>query len=147
LEPSTTIVFSKILCPVDFEHSLDALDFSITLAKQNDATLYVLNVAAIPMGGAELSSSSDPEPFWEVTARTRLELLAEEKLVSVTKHELVVRSGDAAVGILQAAVDEGVDLIVMATHGRKGLSHFFVGSVAEVVVREAHCPVLTIRPA
>jgi nucleotide-binding universal stress UspA family protein len=147
LEPSTTKVFSKILCPVDFEHSLDALDFSITLAKQNDATLYVLNVAAIPMGAAELSSSADPEPFWEVTARTRLELLAEEKLVSVTNHELMIRSGDAAVGILQAAIDEGVDVIVMATHGRKGLSHFFVGSVAEQVVRESTCPVLTIRPA
>jgi nucleotide-binding universal stress UspA family protein len=113
LEPSTTKVFSKILCPVDFEHSLDALDFSITLAKQNDATLYVLNVAAIPMGAAELSSSADPEPFWEVTARTRLELLAEEKLVSVTNHELMIRSG----------------------------------SVAEQVVRESTCPVLTIRPA
>jgi len=147
LEPSATKVFSKILCPVDFEHSLDALDFSITLAKQNDATLYVLNVAAIPMGAAELSSSADPEPFWEVTARTRLELLAEEKLVSVTNHELMIRSGDAAVGILQAAIDEGVDVIVMATHGRKGLSHFFVGSVAEQVVRESTCPVLTIRPA
>ncbi|HZY60385.1 MAG TPA: universal stress protein [Candidatus Binataceae bacterium] len=147
MEPSTTKVFSKILCPVDFEHSLDALDFSITLAKQNDATLYVLNVAAIPMGAAELSSSADPEPFWEVTARTRLELLAEEKLVSVTNHELMIRSGDAAVGILQAAIDEGVDVIVMATHGRKGLSHFFVGSVAEQVVRESTCPVLTIRPA
>ena len=147
MEPSTTKVFSKILCPVDFEHSLDALDFSITLAKQNDATLYVLNVTAIPMGAAELSSSADPEPFWEVTARTRLELLAEEKLVSVTNHELMIRSGDAAVGILQAAIDEGVDVIVMATHGRKGLSHFFVGSVAEQVVRESTCPVLTIRPA
>ena len=147
MEPSTTKAFSKILCPVDFEHSLDALDFAIRLANQNNATLCALNVAAIPMGAAELSSSADPEPFWEVTARTRLELLAEEKLVSVVKHELMTRSGDPAVGILQAAIDAGVDLIVMATHGRKGLSHFFVGSVAEQVVRESRCPVLTIRPA
>jgi universal stress protein A len=51
------------------------------------------------------------------------------------------------VGILQAAADARIDLIVMATHGRKGLSHFFIGSVAEQVVREATCPVLTIRPA
>jgi universal stress protein A len=141
-----TKIFNKILCPVDFDHSLHALDFAIRLTNQNDATLYVLNVAAIPMGAAELSSSADTEPFWEVTARTRLELLAEEKLVSAVKYELMTRSGDAAAGILQAAVDAGADVIVMATHGRKGLSHFFIGSVAEVVVRESTCPVLTIRP-
>jgi nucleotide-binding universal stress UspA family protein len=99
------------------------------------------------MGAAELSSSADPVPFWEVTARTRLELLTEEKLVSIVKYELITRSGDAAIGILQAAADAGVDLIVMATHGRRGLSHFFIGSVAERVVRESTCPVLTVRPA
>ena len=146
MEPSKNI-FNKILCPVDFDHSVDALDFAIRLARQNDATLYVLNVAAIPMGAAELSSSADPVPFWEVTARTRLELLTEEKLVSIVKYELITRSGDAAIGILQAAADAGVDLIVMATHGRRGLSHFFIGSVAERVVRESTCPVLTVRPA
>jgi hypothetical protein len=82
LEPSATKIFNKVLCPVDFDHSLYALDFGIRLAQQNEATLYVLNVAAIPMGAAELTSSGETEPFWEVTARTRLELLSEEKLVS-----------------------------------------------------------------
>jgi universal stress protein A len=147
LEPNATKILNKVLCPVDFEHSLEALDFAIRLAQQNDATLYVLNVAAIPMGAAELTSSGETEPFWEVTARSRLELIAKDKLTDQVKFELTTRSGDAAVGILQAAADAGADLIVMATHGRKGLSHFFIGSVAEQVVREATCPVLTIKPA
>ncbi|MGO9057345.1 MAG: universal stress protein [Candidatus Binataceae bacterium] len=145
MEPSTTKIFNKILCPIDFDHSLHALDFAIRLAWQNDAKLCVLNVAAIPIGAAELSSGLD-EPFWEVTAKTRLELLVEQKLVNAVEYELMTRSGDAAAGILLAAADAGVDLIVMATHGRSGISHFFLGSVAERVVREANCPVLTIRP-
>ena len=145
MEASTTKIFTRILCPIDFDHSLRALDFAIRLARQNDAKLCVLNVAAIPIGAAELTSGLD-EPFWEVTARTRLELIAEQKLVNKADYELMTRSGDAAAGILMAAADSHADLIVMATHGRTGISHFFVGSVAERVIREANCPVLTIRP-
>ena len=87
MEPSATKIFNKVLCPVDFDHSLEALDFAIRLARQNDAKLYVLNVAAIPMGAAELTSSGETEPFWEVTARTRLELIAKEKLVNTVEFE------------------------------------------------------------
>lgn len=144
---STTSIFNRILCPVDLEHSLGALDFAIKLAGQNGARLYVLYVAAIPLGAAELTSTADKEPFWEVTARKRLEMMAEEKLVGVIDdYELMTRSGDPAAAILNTRTDIGADLIVMATHGRTGISHFFVGSVAERVVRESSCPVLTIRP-
>ncbi len=146
MEPSTTKIFNKILCPVDFDHSLDALDFALKLARQNDAKLCVLNVAPIPIGAAELTSGLE-QPFWEVTAKARLELIAKQKLVNTVEYELITRSGDASAGILTAAVEEHIDLIVMSTHGRSGISHFFLGSVAERVVREASCPVLTIRPA
>jgi universal stress protein A len=147
LATTTTSVFSKILCPVDLEHSFKALEFAIRLAQQNSARLYVLYVATIPIGATELSSSADKEPFWEVTARKRLEMMAEEKLVGIfDDYELLTRSGEPAAGILMAQADIGADLIVMATHGRTGISHFFLGSVAERVVRESPCPVLTIRP-
>ncbi len=140
-------IFSKILCPIDLEHSLKALDFAIRLARQNGARLYVLYVAAIPIGAAELTSTADKEPFWEVTAKKRLELMAEEKLVGkIDDYELITRSGEPAAGILMAQAEIGADLIVMATHGRTGISHFFLGSVAERVVRESPCPVLTLRP-
>jgi len=147
LAASTTSIFTRILCPVDLEHSFIALDFAIRLAHQNGARLYVLNVVAIPISAAELTSTADKEPFWEVATRKRLELMAEEKLVGVADgYELLTRSGEPAAGILMAQADIGADLIVMATHGRTGISHFFVGSVAERVVRESSCPVLTIRP-
>ncbi|MGB9441534.1 MAG: universal stress protein [Desulfobacterales bacterium] len=54
--------------------------------------------------------------------------------------------GPAAEKIIEAAKDKDADMIVMATHGRTGLSHALMGSVAEKVVRQAPCPVLTIRP-
>jgi universal stress protein A len=147
LAVNTTSIFNRILCPVDLEHSFKALDFAIRLAQQNGARLYVLYVAAIPIGATELSSTADQEPFWEVTARKRLEMMAEEKLVGIfDDYELITRSGEPAAGILMAQADVRADLIVMATHGRTGISHFFLGSVAERVVRESSCPVLTLRP-
>jgi universal stress protein A len=133
LAASTTSIFSRILCPVDLEHSFKALDFAIRLALQNGARLHVLNVAAIPFGATELSSTADTAPFWEVVG-------------VADGYELLTRSGEPAAGILMAQADISADLIVMATHGRTGISHFFVGSVAERVVRESGCPVLTIRP-
>lgn len=147
LASSTTSIFSRILCPVDLDHSFKALDFAIRIARQNGARIYVLYVAAIPIGATELSSTADKEPFWESTARRRLELVAEEKLVGVANgYDLITRSGEPAAGITAAQAEIGADLIVMSTHGRTGISHFFLGSVAERVVREASCPVLTIRP-
>jgi universal stress protein A len=147
LESDSAPIFSRVLCPVDLEHSLKALDFAIRLARQNRAMLYVLHVVPIPIGATELSSSADEEPYWEVPARKRLEQMAEEKLAGVIDHyELLMRSGEPAARILMAQGEVGADLIVMATHGRSGLSHFFLGSVAERVVREAPCPVMTIRP-
>jgi nucleotide-binding universal stress UspA family protein len=147
LASATTKIFNRILCPIDFDHSLKALDFAIQLAAQNDAGLTVLNVAPIPIGAAELTPAGETEPFWEVNAKAQLDLLAKQKLVGVlANYELITRSGDAAAGILRTEVDVGADLVVMATHGRRGISHFFVGSVAEQVVRESVCPVLTIRP-
>jgi universal stress protein A len=147
LAADTTSIFKRILCPVVVEHSLKALDFAIRLTHQNGSKLYVLYVAAIPLGATELTSTADEEPYWEVAPRKRLETMAEEKLVGVVDgYELMTRSGEPAARILMAQGEIGADLIVMATHGRSGISHFFLGSVAERVVRESACPVLTIRP-
>jgi len=147
LASDTSSIFSRILCPVDPDHSLKALDFAIRLARQNSARLYVLYVAAIPIGATELTSAADEEPYWEVPGRQRLEQMAQEKLAAVySNYELMIRSGDPATRILLAQNETGSDLIVMATHGRTGLTHFFLGSVAERVVREARCPVMTVRP-
>jgi universal stress protein A len=61
------------------------------------------------------------------------------------KVEATVLTGKAVDGIIQFARDQNADLLVMCTHGRTGLSHVLMGSTAEAVVREAPCPVLTLR--
>ena len=69
-----------------------------------------------------------------------------QKIKGKARYQVEVMMGDPGVEILQAAKRQGADLIVMATHGRKGLRHLVLGSVAEHVVREAPCPVLTVKP-
>ena len=82
----------------------------------------------------------------EAAARVKLERLARQLVDGEVRYEVNVTTGEPGVEVLQAAKRLGADLIVMATHGRKGLRRFVVGSVAEHVVREASCPVLTVTP-
>jgi universal stress protein A len=82
----------------------------------------------------------------DLERQARLDLaqvLADEAAVKVVRRVVV---GIPYRKIVEVAADEKLDLIVMATHGRTGFSHLFLGSVAEKVVRTAPCPVLTIRP-
>jgi universal stress protein A len=130
--------FSNILCPVDFDqNSLAAVPYAAELALERNATLHLLHVL-------------DPEAFSfgkiESAAQTKLEQISHQKLKVGTRYELLVIAGDPAVEILQAATRLNIDLIVMATHGRTGLRRLALGSVAEPVVREARCPVLTVKP-
>jgi len=145
-------LFLRILSPVDFhDNSLAALEYAAQFARQYDATVYLLHV--IPPD--ELHRHRDvyrPEEsggadiHWaEKVAKEKLHEIAQQRLSGGIRYEILTRVGDAAVSILAAAAEVGAELIVMATHGRMGLSHFFLGSVAEQVVREASCPVLTIR--
>lgn len=142
-------LFDKILCPVDFdEPSMAALDFARGIAEQNRATLCVLHVAPIPMNASEMAPIPlEPYPVWEQIARARLEKVAAEHLEGRgVPFKIETRSGEASVGILAQAGEFKADLIVMATHGRKGVSHFFIGSVAEHVIRHASVPVLVVTP-
>jgi universal stress protein A len=135
--------FSNILCPVDFDrNSLAAVPYAAELAEKHNAVLYLLHVIHVhPTAEPGLS-------FGEAvaTAQTRLEQISHQKLKVGTRYELLVVIGDAAGEILQVATRLSIDLIVMATHGRTGLRRLALGSVAERVVREAQCPVLTIKP-
>ncbi len=142
-----------ILCPVDFsENSLMALEHATYFARQHDAKLYLLYV--IPTGEISLPSelyrrdekSGGADLVWaEKAAREKLQEMAHSRLNEGIRYEILVRGGDPATGILETAESIEAGMIVMATHGRTGLAHFFVGSVAERVVRESLCPVLTIR--
>ena len=82
----------------------------------------------------------------ERQAQERLEqvLTPEEQRAAYTAA-IVLRSGSPFVEVVRYARDEGVDLIVLGTHGRGAIAHMLLGSVAERVVRKAHCPVMTVR--
>jgi nucleotide-binding universal stress UspA family protein len=141
-------LFSKILCPIDFERdSMDALELAYRLAKQNSATVCLLTVIGVPPPAA---TALPPVPIFpnaefEEESRRRLEAVAQEKLAGIS-HEVFIASGNAAPEILNLAAEQKIDLIVMGTHGRTGVKHFILGSVAEHVVRESPVPVLTIHP-
>jgi len=100
------------------------------IVEQNEATIVLLHVA-----------ESDPARG----AEKRLAELAKELLDDKIPHRIEVAIGKPAVEILRVAQRDSADLIVMATHGRTGVDHFILGSVAEHVVRESPVPVLTVR--
>jgi nucleotide-binding universal stress UspA family protein len=136
-------IFNRILCPLDFEESsMTALGLAIQLARQNKAELYLLHVCptvTIPLGG----QATEPLTA-EQSSRKRLEEIAERDLAGI-HHEVLVTSGNAAEKVISVQAGLAADLIVMGTHGRGGLRRLIVGSVAERIVREASCPVLTTR--
>ena len=141
-------VFSRILCPIDFERdSMDVLELACELAKQNSATVCLLTVIGAPPAAATALApvALNPDPEFEAACVRRLEAIAREKLAGAS-HEIFVASGNAAPEILKLTADQGIDLIVMGTHGRSGLKRFLLGSVAERVVRESPVPVLTVHP-
>jgi universal stress protein A len=143
-------MFKKILCPVDFsEYTPEILEYAAGLAKQFAAELHVLHV--IP----NLNYFSPYESFLTPDNLTAIERNIENEVNSdfekATKNlgisvEKVIRKGVAFVEIIDYVKAKGIDLIVMGTHGRSGVEHILIGSVAEKVVRKAPCPVLTIRP-
>ncbi len=138
--------FSKILCPIDFEqHCMEALDIACELAQERNATIHLLHVARIPSEDMDVPVPFEADPRWERVARGKLERIAHDRLEGKVAYQIHVISGIPDADVARIAKELDVDLVVMATHGRKGLSHFILGSVAEHVMREAHCPVLTMR--
>jgi universal stress protein A len=138
--------FQKILCPVDFTpNSLVALEPAKDLALKYQARLYLLHVARIPNPDMDSAVAIAPHPQWERTAYDRLMRIARQKLGGVT-YEVVVKEGIPESGILEGINELGIDLVVMASHGRSGLAHLILGSVAEEVARSALCPVLLVKP-
>lgn len=88
----------------------------------------------------------EPNPVLsEGIAERELEKLVRQHLTSSASYQIITRRGDPALGIVTVADELSVDLIVMPTHGEKGIERMILGSVAERVVREAKRPVLTIR--
>jgi len=139
----------RILVPTDFSEPADAaLTYAIDLAAKLGASVLLVHVFDDPFIGAVYTGEYVPIP-----AEMRAEILADlrRKLAdAVTKRGHAELSPEVLIGptartIVEGARDRDVDLIVMGTHGRGGMSHLLLGSVAERVVRAATCPVLTVR--
>lgn len=137
--------YKTILCPVDFdENSLGALNHAIEIARHFGSKIILVHV--LPLITA-LGEVPPPVALYEdqlKDAEAKLADMAKQNLAGL-KHEEHVYTGDVIASILQAQAKHQPDLLVMATHGRRGLSRMFLGSVTEAVVRKATCPVLTVR--
>jgi universal stress protein A len=146
-----TIRLQKILLPTDFStYSATATKYACELATKFEAELHLLHTLEVHLSStpgfgmglavpsyvnesraaAEKSLAAVLDPKW-LTGRTVIQALVE---------------GSAKMEIVRYARTKEIDLIVLSTHGRTGLAHVLIGSVAENVVRTAPCPVLTVRP-
>jgi universal stress protein A len=134
----------KILFPTDFSDAgKHALHLATSLARDHGGQLVIVHVEEPPMayGGGELYYGVE-EPNREELLKMVADVVPTDPGVPCT-HKLLI--GDPAEAILQTADAESVDLIVLGTHGRRGLTRLLMGSVAEAVVRRANCPVLTVK--
>jgi len=146
--------FSKILAPTDFSDDSNlALRYTVELAQKFSAEVIVVHVdqPLAPVMVSELNPGLDFGTMNRIAEEQRmlalreLDRTTEQVRESGIKSRSLMRVGAPFLEIINAAQSEGADLIVMGTHGRTGLSHVLMGSVAERVVNKAPCPVLTIR--
>jgi nucleotide-binding universal stress UspA family protein len=137
-----------ILVPTDFSQASElAVHAAAIVARQNGARVTLLHVLGLPMLYDEDLEQARPEAReLEAAVHDHLDRVVEKLLGDLPDVKTaLLRDRSPAEAICQWALEQDVDLIVVATHGRTGLTHFLIGSVAERVVRHAPCPVLTMR--
>ena len=141
----------NILLPTDFsKHAKVALPFAIDLAKKYGAKLHLIHVFdenAFDPAFFSVSETTAVNYFTRI--ENGFEAEVEKFFGDLDCHGIniipILANGNAFVKIIEYAKENAIDLIVMGTHGRSGLSSILMGSVTEKVVHKAHCPVLTVR--
>jgi len=141
--------FKRILCPTDFsEPACTGIMAAGEMAKRFSAELILMHVVgAIPALDTPAGISSFDVAAYQRELTDSAERYLEERRAKVPEGvpvRTLVTHGEAGHEIVRVAEEEGVDLIVMATHGTTGWRHRIFGTVAEKVVRTAHCSVLTV---
>jgi nucleotide-binding universal stress UspA family protein len=144
------IALKRILVPVDFSPlSKKALQYAIKLADEFNAAVNLFHVVEPEVPPSFDGFMIAPPPLSDGTSESctnRLNKLASSaRSAGLDRVETAVGTGLAAHEIVEAAKEQDVDLIVIATHGYTGWKHFAIGSTAERVVRAAPCPVLVVR--
>lgn len=142
------ITIRRILCPVDFSHhSRRALDHALAIAKWYDSAVTALHVSPL-MPVAAYAPMSGMPPYVGLTPDARQALMRSMKEfaggASSVPVECEIAEGHASGAIVARASELSADLLVLGTHGRSGFERWVLGSVAEKVLRQARCPVLTV---
>lgn len=141
----------KILAPTDLsELSLAGVSCALELARTHDAELILYHVIGIADDWLSGRDEFDPVRGLIEDQQCLLDRFVREKLSDLSakvKVRQIVEIGVPYKRIVEKAEEEGVDMIIMSTHGRSGFDHMLIGGVTEKVVRRATCPVLSIRPA
>jgi nucleotide-binding universal stress UspA family protein len=152
-DPAVEEKFSirSILVPIDFSlHSKNALKYAVPLAEKFGASLHLVYVVEPTIYPADLGFGQVVLPGVEEELREKggeeLQSLMEKEIGGRVKSSCAVRTGNPHQEILREAEELGVALIVVATHGHSGVEHMLFGSTADRIVRNAKCPVLTVRP-
>jgi nucleotide-binding universal stress UspA family protein len=143
------INLKTILVPSDFSECSDAaLRYGLELARRFDARLHLLHVVQDPIAQPWAAEGFSAPLFqavsdWRTEAKARLTSL----VPAADAHRVTVEATIAwpFAEIIRHATERNIDLIVMGTHGRGGVTHMLLGSIAEKVVRRSPCPVLTVR--
>ena len=148
------LTYDRILVPIDFsEHSKRTISYAMKTASRHNSTIYLLHVFQIPdyvvspyarrkQNSAEVQSQLD---FAEQDARENLEAFALELSNRGIKVQSYLRVGYPFDEIVLMANHFNVDLIIIGSHGRGGITRLLVGSTAERVVEHAPCPVLVVK--
>ena len=144
--------WKRICCPIDFsDASRAAMEVAADLARRNAGELTLLHAYPIPgytfPDGSVVASPKMMQDLADQAARHIEEWRAEAERLGAPRVSAVTVVGEPAGEIVAYAAEQRVELLVLGTHGRTGLEHALMGSVAERVVRRARCPVLTVHPA
>jgi len=142
---------NKVLFPCDLtENSSKVLPYVLSIAEKYNSQIYLLHVVQdlLRWGNVFIPHSSTEVYQKEAMqgAEKAMNRLCEENLKGCPNFKRMLVSGDPASKILETIQSEGIDMVVMGTHGRKGLEHAIFGSVAENVVKKSPVPVLTVNP-
>lgn len=144
--------WKRICCPIDFsDASRAAMEVAADVARRGGGSLTLLHAYPIPgytfPDGSVVASPRMMQELADQAKKHLEEWRAEaEKLVGAPRVRAETAVGEPAAEIVSFAKSTGVDLLVLGTHGRTGIEHALMGSIAERVVRKARCPVLTVRP-
>lgn len=150
-------MWKHVLVPIDFsECSVRALELGRSLAERDWATLTLVHVSPLPPNLSPdvlVTPPGETKPvrideYTTSGTRARLEALAaplRDRGFDVRTLAVMAPSGDVAGDLLRVVDEIGADVVVVGTHGRTGISHLLLGSVAEKIIRRANVPVVTIR--